>query len=484
MRIPARGWQKDEVLAALEDKRRDDLAWRGGRAFAYVYDGGPAVEELAKKAFVAFMSENGLDPTAFPSLLRFENDLVGMARAHLGGDDEVRGSFTSGGTESILCAVKAARDHARKTRGIARPEMIVPVTAHAAFHKAGHYFGVRVVTTPIDPETMRADVAAMRAAVTPDTILLVASASGYAHGVVDPVRAIAALAAERGLLCHVDGCIGGFVLPYFARFDASVPDFDFRVPGVTSMSMDFHKYALTPKGASVVLYRSAELWRAQFFACASWTGYTMVNSTVQSTKSGGPLAAAWAVLHHVGDDGYERIMRGLYDAKEAIVAGIRAIPGLYVLGAPEMCLVGFASRELSVFRLADAMHTRGWHVQPQLAYGGSPENLHITIQPSNVPHVASFLADLRAAVAEVRAAPAGDAGAAEMARALATELSGPGGEAMLPTLLDGLGIGSSGKLPARMADVNTLLNALPRDVQERLLVHVVGRLFTPPRSEP
>jgi len=476
------GLTKEEVFAALEDKRKDDVPWRTGRAFAYIYDGGREVEEVAKKAFCAFMTENGLDPTAFPSLLRFENDLIAIARAHLGGGESVVGSFTSGGTESIILAVKTARDWARKTRGLTDVEIIVPSSAHAAFHKAGAYLGVKVVTTPIHPETMQADVAAMRAAMNERTALLVASASGYAHGVVDPVSEIAALAKDKGILCHVDGCIGGFVLPYFKRFGAKIPDFDFSVPGVTSMSMDLHKYALTPKGASVVLYANDELRRHQFFACASWTGYTMVNPTVQSTKSGGPLAAAWAVMHYLGDAGYEKIMRGLYDAKLAIVAGIDEIPGMRVMGTPEMTLIAFTSDEVQVFPIADEMKKRGWLIQPQLAFGGSKENLHITIQPSNVPHAASFLADLRDSVEAVRKKGAPDGDAVAMARALAERLSGPDGEAMLPALLDSMGIGSNGTVPAEMADVNGLMNALPRDVQERLLVHVLARLFTPKAS--
>lgn len=479
MSMPKHGWSKDQVWSALEEHRKDDLSWRSGRAFAYVYDGGPAIEEVAKKAFTAYLSENGLDPTAFPSLLRFENELVAMARAHLSGGSDVVGTFTSGGTESIILAVKAARDYAREKRGVTTPEMIVPISAHAAFHKAGHYLGVKVVTTALDPATYRADVAAIRAAVTDQTVLIVGSASGYAHGVVDPIREIAALAKERGVLCHVDGCIGGFLLPYFARLGATVPDFDFRVDGVTSISMDFHKYALTPKGASCVLYRDAEVRRHQFFTCASWTGYTMINPTVQSSKSGGPLAAAWAVMHHVGDDGYLEVARGLLEAKNALVAGINKIPGLSVMGTPEMCLVAFTSDDVPVFPLADAMKARGWHVQPQLAYGPSKENLHLSINPSNVKWTADFLRDLEEAAAEVKKGAAQYEETRAFSRAFAERLSGPDAASMLPTVIAGLGVQAGGKMPEKMADINALLNALPRPLQEQLLSHFVSMLFTP-----
>lgn len=479
MTLPASGWSKEKVFAALEDRRREDVAWRGGRAYAYVYDGGPEIEEVAKKAYMAFLTENGLDPTAFPSLLHFENDLVDIARTHLSGGPDVVGTFTSGGTESIVLAVKAARDLAKAKRGVTEPEMIVPITAHAAFHKAGRYLGVKVIGTEIDPVTFRADVPAMEAAMTDRTVLVVGSASGYAHGVVDPIREIAALAAKRGVLCHVDGCIGGFLLPYFARLGASVPDFDFRVPGVTSISMDLHKYALTPKGASVVLYANDEIRRAQYFACSRWTGYTMINPTIQSSKSGGPLAAAWAVMHSVGDEGYLRFAKDLLDTKNALVEGIRAIDGLEVMGEPEMCLVAFRSDDAPVFALADAMKARGWLVQPQLAFGPSKENLHLSIQPSNVRMTAQFLTDLRSATNEAK----GQASAYEETRAFAASfaerLTGPDAMAMLPTLMQSLGVGAGGGMPDKMAEVNAILNAMPRDVQEELLTRFVSMLFTP-----
>ncbi|NUP05198.1 MAG: aspartate aminotransferase family protein [Polyangiaceae bacterium] len=479
MELPAHGWSKEEVYAALEKKRRGDVPWRSGRAFAYVYDGGPEIEEVAKKAYMAFLTENGLDPTAFPSLLTFENDLIAIARTHLHGGPEVVGTFTSGGTESIMLAVKAARDLAKAKRGVTQPKMIVPITAHAAFHKAGRYLGVEVVATAVDPVTFRADVAAMEAAVDERTVLLVGSASGYAHGVVDPIAAIADLAQRRGLYCHVDGCIGGFLLPYFARLGESVPDFDFRVPGVTSISMDLHKYALTPKGASVVLFANDELRRAQYFACSQWTGYTMINPTIQSSKSGGPLAAAWAVMHSVGDDGYLRIAKGLLETKRAILEGIRGIDGLAVMGEPEMCLVAFTSEDVPIFPMADAMKARGWLVQPQLAFGSSRENLHLTIQPSNVKWTETFLQDLREARDEAKKAAEAYEGTRAFAAMFAERLTGPDAMAALPTLIESLGVGTGGAMPDKMAEVNAILNAMPRPIQEELLTRFVSMLFQP-----
>ncbi|MCA9587258.1 MAG: aspartate aminotransferase family protein [Myxococcales bacterium] len=478
MHIPAKGTKKEAILSALEERKRGDYPWRSGRGFAYQYDAGKEAEEVAKSAFTMFLSENALDPTAYPSLLRFENEIIAMAAAHLGGGEGTVGAFTSGGTESILLAVKAARDFARQHRPeITQPEMVLPITAHAAFLKAAEYFGVRPIVTKVTPG-MRADVAAMRAAVNDNTILLVGSASSYAHGTVDPITEIAAIGKEKDIPVHVDGCIGGFLLPYFRRLGEAVPAFGFDVPGVTSISMDLHKYAYAAKGASVVLYRDRKLRDAQIFSYADWPGYTMVNTTVQSTKSGGPLAAAWAVLTYFGDDGYLAVAEKLLDSKRKILAGIREIPGLFVIGEPEMCLIAFGSETVDVFHLADELREVGWMVQPQLSHPAAPANLHLTLMPSNAAHTDEFLRDLAAAMNKLRAKgkierdPAVDA--------IAAQLSSPDVEEKLPMLAQMLGIGGDdGPLPKRMADVNSLLDAMPPPARERLIRAFVSQMFTP-----
>ena len=480
MQIPRTPLSKEAVFAALDAARRDDVPWRDGKLYAYVFDGGAEIEEVGKKAYAAYLSENGLDPTTFPSLLKFENDLVDMARRHLGGDEQVVGNFTSGGTESIILAVKTARDAFAAKRPGVQPEMVVPVSAHAAFHKAAHYLGVDLVVSAIDPETYRADVADMRAKITDRTMLVVGSACSYAQGVVDPIREIAALAKEKDVLCHVDGCMGGFLLPYFRRLGASVPDFDFRVPGVTSMSMDLHKYGLSPKGASVVLYANEALRKHQIFACSAWTGYTMINNTIQSSKSGGPMAAAWAVLQFVGDEGYLRFAEGLLGAKNAIVAGVKEIPGLRVMGNPEMSLVAFTSDELSVFAIADEMKTRGFHVQPQLKLGTCKENIHVSINPSNVAHTDAMLAALRESVAAVRAAGGGPTAPKEMAAMLSAQIEGDTTGASLGALVASIRTGGDGAgLPGKMAETNALLNEISPLAREKILVAFMGSMFTP-----
>jgi len=481
MPIPPRGVPRDELLRQLGSFRAGDVNWRSGRTWAYVYDPGRDAEEVIKQAYTMFLSENALDPTAFPSTLRLENEVVAMAVAHLNGDDQVVGNFTSGGTESIILAVKAARDHARATRPhIRTPEMVLPATGHAAFQKAAHLLDVTPVIVPVDAHTFKADVDAMRRAITPNTILLVGSAVSYAHGVVDPIHELGQLALHHDLLLHVDACIGGFLLPYFRRLGAPVPDFDLTVPGVTSISMDLHKYGFAAKGASTILYRTADLRRHQIYACSQWTGYTVVNATMQSTKSGGPLAAAWAALRFIGDAGYLELARTALDATRRIVDGIAKIEGLRVLGRPEMNLVAFTSDTVSVFHVIDEMKQRGWYVQPQLAFQNSKENIHLSVNPASAHWVDEFLADLRACVEQAKALPSG-----ALAQAIRQQFAGIDPAtftaAHFQEMLGMVGIGGVA-LPERMAGINEILNALPAPLRDRLLIEYVNQLFRPQRT--
>jgi glutamate/tyrosine decarboxylase-like PLP-dependent enzyme len=479
MRIPERGAPREQVLGRLERFRAGDMPWRDGRTWAYVYDPGREAESAIHAAYASYLGENALDPTVFPSALRLENEVVAMAASHLAGDAEVVGSFTSGGTESILLAVKAARDRARKLRPeIAQPELVLPETAHAAFHKACHYLGVRAVPTRVDPTTFRADPEAMRAALTSSTILLVGSAISYAHGVVDPIPELGRLARERGLWLHVDACMGGFLLPYFRRLGGRHPDFDFRVPGVSSISMDLHKYAFAAKGASTLLYRSAELRQHQIWACSSWPGYAVINPTVQSTKSAGPLAGAWAALHLLGDDGYLEIARQVRDATARIAAGVEAIPGLRVLGRPDMNLLAFASADASVFHVVDEMKELGWYVQPQLSFGSSPANVHLSVNPASVRWVDALLADLRECVAKARELPSGRL-AARIRGAFGALRAEDLDERVFADLLAMAGVSGAG-LPRRMAEINEVLDALPVALRERLLVEYLNGLYRQP----
>ena len=471
--LPQAGRSRDEVLGELEALKAHDVDWKSGRCFAYIYDPGQEAMAVGKDAFSRFLTENALDPTAYPSLLELENRIIGIAAAHLNGDENCVGTFTSGGTESIILAVKSARDYNRKTRPeITEPEMVLPVTAHAAFHKAASYLGVKVVTTPVSEDDFRADVDAIRAAITPNTILLVASSPSYAHGVIDAIPAIGRIAQEAGLLFHVDACVGGWLLPYFRRLGQDVPDFDFSVPGVTSMSMDLHKYAFTPKGASVVLYREAKHRQAQFFACAGWTGYTVVNSAVQSSKSGGPMAGAWATMTFLGDDGYLELARSLKEGTEKLLAGIEAIDGIYLLTRPDFCMFAFRSDTVNVFHIIDEMKERRWLIQPQFGFEQSPENIHISVQPGNLAWVEPFLADLSDAVSDAAKLPSGELGGMLGDLGSFADMD----PATFAGLMAMVGVTDAG-LPDRMAAINGLINGLPVEAKEDMLKTFFTMMF-------
>jgi glutamate/tyrosine decarboxylase-like PLP-dependent enzyme len=468
------------VLARLAELQRADLPIHGGRTLAYVYDGGlERAEEVGRAAMAAYAGSNALDPTAFPSLLQMENELVGRAADLLDAPDDAVGNVTSGGTESILLAVQGARDSRPEVR---QPRMVMPTTAHAAFHKAGHYFGVAPVCVPVDPTTLRADPGAMAAAMDERTVLAVASAPSYAHGVVDPVEPIAAAAADRGIRCHVDACIGGWILPYAVRLGRSVQPWTFAVPGVTSISVDLHKYAYTPKGASLLLHRNASLRLPQLYASASWPGYTMLNSTMQSTKSGGPVAAAWAVTKAFGDDGYLEATRQVLAAVDRVVAEVDALPQLRVVVSPDSTLVALATDgSCDVFTLADEMGERGWFVQPQMRFGEVPATLHLSVSAGTNAHLGEFARVLRASVgAAVAAGPV--VVPAELAEAVTRLDAARFDEATFEKLLAMAGLDPAAGLPARMAPVNALLDLAAPELREAVLKAFLSKLSRPIRG--
>lgn len=396
MPLPTRGVAADAILEQLAALQARDVDWKSGRAFSLAYHAGPDVLALATEALARFQSANALNVDAFPSLRRMQGEVVAMIADLLHGGPEAAGFMTSGGTESILLAVKAARTRGR-ARGISAPEMVLPASAHAAFEKGAAYFDVRSVRVPVGPD-FRADAAAMAAALTPNTVLVVASAPAYPQGVVDPVAEIAALAAARDVNCHVDACMGGITLPMLERLGHPIPPFDFRVPGVTSISVDLHKYGYTAKGASVIVHRSRQLRKDQTFVTDNWLGGLYGSSGVLGTKSGGPIAAAWAVLHYLGEDGYLRLTRAARVATERLVEGLGAIPGARVLGAPEATLVAFTFDGVDPFAVGAALAERGWVVDQQQP----PPSLHCTVNAVHEPVIAEFLATLREVVDAVR----------------------------------------------------------------------------------
>ncbi|MFM7082393.1 MAG: pyridoxal phosphate-dependent decarboxylase family protein [Actinomycetota bacterium] len=404
--LPPHGWSVTDTLRRLEAMRSDDVRWKDGRVFSLAYYAGPEAHELATEAYRRFSGENALNVEAFPSLRTMQNDVLAIVASWLGAQATARGFFSSGGTESILMAVKAARDQFRhdETRPVTRPNVVLPTSAHAAFEKAGAYFDVEMRRVPVRTD-WRADAAAMEAVADEGTIMFVASAPQYPQGVVDPVADIASLARTRGVNCHVDACMGGVTLPYLARLGVDVPEWNFAVDGVTSMSVDLHKFGYTAKGASVIMYRNARLRSFQGFVTDNWLGGTYGSSGMLGTKSGGPIAAAWAVLHHLGDDGYLRLTRSARETAMSIASAINDDPRLSLRAAPDATLLCFGAALnpksgvplFDVFALGDALSARGWYVDRQ----SPPPSLHLTVNAVHANTASSFIADLQAATDEI-----------------------------------------------------------------------------------
>ncbi len=399
--FPDYGEDAAAVIAALQEKRGGDARWQDGRTFGMVYDGGPSVHHVAEEAARLYLHENALNTKAFPSLAEIQNDVVGWVGAMLHAPDSAAGFMTSGGTESILCAVLAARERAEKERGITEPEIVLAESAHAAFHKAAHIYKMRVIKTKVRAD-WTANVDAMAAAMTPNTVLVVGSAPQYPQGVVDDIPSIAAMAAEAGANCHVDACMGGFVLPFAERLGRAVPPWDFRVPGVSSISADLHKLGYAPKGASVILYRNRDLRSHQTFIFDGWLGGLYGSPNMQGTRAGAPMAAGWAVMKHLGAEGYLKLTAEALANADRIRAAIAEIDGLKVLGGGRYHLVAITSdtearQPMDVFALGDALLKRGWFHDRQ----SPPDTLHLTVSAGNSKAMDAYLAALTDAAAEV-----------------------------------------------------------------------------------
>lgn len=402
MQLNQAGQSIDDVIGALAAKRVDDVKWSDGKAFGMVFDGGPAVHEVARRAAELYLHENALNTRAFPSLAQIQSEVVGWTASMLNGPDTTAGFLTSGGTESILCAVKAARERARAERGITEPEIVIPTSGHAAFHKGAHLFGLKVHSVDVRDD-WTADVDAMAAHINNNTALVVGSAPQYPQGVVDDIPGLAALAQSVGANCHVDACMGGFVLPFVERLGRDVPVWDFRVDGVTSISVDIHKLGYAPKGVSVILHRTKDLRRYQTFVFDNWLGGFYASPNLQGTRSGLPMAAAWAVMSHLGIDGYVDLTRQTLENADQIRAGVAAVDGIGVLGDPQFHLLAIATDPgaddpIDVYALADELLTEGWFHDRQ----GPPDSLHLTVSNSNTGVVGDYLDAVGRAVDRVR----------------------------------------------------------------------------------
>jgi sphinganine-1-phosphate aldolase len=403
MSIPKEGMSSEALFAHLDDLKNADVRWRDGRAFSLVYYGGADVLAVAEEAYRRYSTENALNTDAFPSLRTLQSEVVGIVGDWLQAGDEGAGFMTSGGTESILMAVKASRERGRKELGITEPNVVLPTSAHAAFEKGCYYFGVQSRRVAVGAD-WRADVAAVEAAIDANTVLLVGSAPQYPQGVIDPITEIAALAEARNINCHVDACMGGVTLTYLARLGEAVPPWNFIVSGVTSISIDLHKYGYTAKGASVIMHRSKKLRSYQTFVTDNWLGGVYGSSGVLGTKGGGPMAAAWAVMSYLGDDGYMRITAAARKACLQLAAAVSAIPELTIRADPPVTLLAFGAADeskLDIFAVADGLWRRGWYVDRQ----GPPPSLHCTVSVVHDGKIEEFVGDLRASLDEALQAP-------------------------------------------------------------------------------
>ena len=401
--IPAAGRARADILRDMQAMRdHEEETWKGGFVSGAVYHGDQEHIEFLNQVYAMNSQSNPLHADVWPSTTKFEAEVVAMTSHMLGGKgQDVHGTVTSGGTESILLAMKTYRDSAREKKGITQPEMIVPITAHAAFDKASQYFNIKTVHIPID-ENFRADVNAAKKAINKNTIVIVGSAPTFPHGAIDPIDELSELARQHGIGFHVDACLGGFVLPWAERLGYPVPKFDFRLAGVTSMSADTHKYGYAAKGTSVVLYRGLDLLHYQYYTASDWPGGLYFSPTFAGSRPGALSAACWAALTSIGEQGYLDATKRILETAAKVKEGIGQIPELRVLGDP-LFVVAFASDSIDVYKVLDFMSNKKWSLNG--LHKPTCVHLCVTLRHTQPGVAERFVADLRDAVEHVKAHP-------------------------------------------------------------------------------
>lgn len=410
--LPVQGISGYDLMKQLRERHHQDADWKAGKTWSLVYYAGEEHDHLLKQAYEEFFSENYLNPFAFKSLQNMEREVVRMTAGMLHGNEKAVGTMSSGGTESVLLAVYTYREWARHHHPhIKNPEIIAPQTIHPAFDKAAHLFGLLLHKTPVD-EGRRAQPAEMEALINKNTILLVASAPSYPNGILDPIDPIATLAEKHRLPFHVDACIGGFMLPWMERLGIKIPHWDFRIPGVTSISADVHKFGFGPKGSSVILYRSMDYLKHQFIITTDYPGGIYISPTLMGTRPGGAIAAAWAGMNHLGESGYLSLAKKLMEATRRLKALLAKIPEIKIIGDPVMNIVSYSTEgdRPDIFVIADYLENKGWLVDRQQ----NPDCIHLTIMPTNAEVIDQYVNHLRSAIEFARGHPraAGEGNAA------------------------------------------------------------------------
>jgi glutamate/tyrosine decarboxylase-like PLP-dependent enzyme len=391
--IPEQGWTRDQVFDVLHEMRQGDVDYHNARTFSLVYPTTDEIDAFIREVTDLTLLENALNPFAFPSLKMMQRDVVRIAGNLLHGGDDVGGAMTSGGTESIFMAVKTARERARAERSLQTGNVVVPFSAHPAFHKACHLLGLEWRQLP-QTDDLRADPDAMADALDDNSILAVGSAPTYPYGMVDDIPSMAAAAAERGVPFHVDACLGGYMLPWVERLGEQIIPWDFRVDGVSTISADLHKYGYSIKGASTVLHRTKATMQYQVYLFDQWAGGVYGTMGLQGTKAAAPIAVSWSLLHHLGAEGYLELMRMALDARKTITDGIAAIDGIHVWGEPDATVFAMGSHDHDIFAIGDVLNEQGWVFDRQ----EHPDSLHLMVSPRHTTVVDEFLTDLRYAV--------------------------------------------------------------------------------------
>jgi len=400
--IPKKGKSKKEVLKALKDYGKNDPEYKKMKTWSLVYYLGKEHTDFLKQAYGEYFSANGLNPTVFQSLKKFETEVIRMTANLLHGDKNVSGVITAGGTESCLLAVKTYRDMARDKKRIKKPEMIIPETAHVAWEKGAEYFGVKAVHAPLDKD-YRVDIKAVKKLVNKRTVMILGSAPEYPHGTIDDIQGLGEIALAKKIPLHVDACVGGYLLPFVEKLGYNIPIWDFRIPGVTSISADTHKYGFSAKGASTILYKNIDILKYQMFIYENWPGGIFASPALLGTRPGGAYAAAWAAMQTIGEDGYLKLAKDIMESATALITGINSIDELEIIGKPAASLLAYKSnnKNVNIFAVGDQMEKKGW----QLDRLQRPEALHAMITPLHVDVIKQYLSDLKKSVEHVKKHP-------------------------------------------------------------------------------
>ncbi len=493
MVFPKKPYSKEEIIDRLEEYARLDADPYSGKLFTIAFESGSEeLRELLHRAFTMYMDKNILDITEFRSAIKLEKDIIDIAKSLMNADEEAVGTFTFGGTESVFLAVKAARDTFFIKKGFQIPEIVMPVTGHPCYDKAAEYMGLKVVRVPVDPETLEGNPDAIKEAVTDNTAMLVGSVPNWPFGTLDPIKEFAEIAEEKQVWFHVDACVGGFVLPFLKQLGEPIPDFDFTIPGVSSISMDPHKYAYSSIGASIILFRKSFNKMLSQYVNLRWPGYPIVNPGVLSSRSAGSIAATWAALHYQGEPGYLDLARKLIKARNLVLDGLKKLH-FNIMGSPRSPVVAFSSEEVDIFQLSDEMLNKGWFLLPQRGIREMeiPRSVHLTVTPIHEQSSGQFITDLKQAKEAVSKAPPSEIG--EMAKGFGMIMGLTAGEMDYEALrqimnklegyIEGYGpellkaFGLEDGLPQEMAMLNELFDALPPEIMELLVNYVVIEIY-------